>query len=604
MLRPRPPPRHWSFGIRHWSFHQVIPLLLGIALGAGSAWWFTAASTPAASATSPEAPPLAWSWRSAPVPTRLAANGSALSAIAAWRALRSPEGGLPTYADRASALRVLLLRLPASAYPSLLATFADASPSSAEKALRHLAAVSWMELDPAAATHWFAARYALRELAREALAAWVARDARAAASWACSLPDEKAALEFSRAALPLLAETDSSAALDLAAARGETFLKQLLPSLLPVLARSDPAATLRTYGALLWNKGKGIALLRETLGVWADRDPSAMFAWVVAQPARPGRSRAMLLSEIKPSPEHRAAFAQALLGQPGFSGGDRLGALGEFVSKWTADDAAGAQAWLAQIPDAHLRAAVLDRTLSFGGGGGGPERRLPLALALPEGETRDHHLSGILKRWAGNDPSAVLTWLGAHASDPAVASVAAPMQASLQATFLGNIARDEPATAVAEWQALPAGPAKSAAVSAIAYAWGQTDPAAALRWQSEQDIPFVADRDGSNYPSGQQIYNWAAKDASAALRWAESLPGDVRSYAISNLTRDQSGKKHTPPAVAADLYAQIQDSTLRTAFVTAHVTEWLTKDPAAAKTWLESRDTLTPEQTAALLQAR
>jgi hypothetical protein len=42
---------------------------------------------------------------------------------------------------------------------------------------------------------------------------------------------------------------------------------------------------------------------------------------------------------------------------------------------------------------------------------------------------------------------------------------------------------------------------------------------------------------------------------------------------------------------------------LREETLANHVREWLTKDPAAAKAWLENHDALTPAQAASLLAA-
>jgi hypothetical protein len=47
-------------------------------------------------------------------------------------------------------------------------------------------------------------------------------------------------------------------------------------------------------------------------------------------------------------------------------------------------------------------------------------------------------------------------------------------------------------------------------------------------------------------------------------------------------------------AATADLYTKIKDTSLRTEVLTRHAREWLTKDPAAARAWLESSSALPP----------
>ena len=166
----------------------------------------------------------------------------------------------------------------------------------------------------------------------------------------------------------------------------------------------------------------------------------------------------------------------------------------------------------------------------------------------------------------------------------------------VHAAVLGVIARDDPAAAIAEWQKLPAGDAKHQGVAAIVAEWGRRDPAAALQWQTAQSTP-----DRPIYPARQAIFDWARKEPVTALRWVETLPAEMHKHGLSSLTHSNGAV--TPPAVALDLYAQIQDPALRAEFVTAHARSWLTQDPAAAKAWLESSSALTPEQAAALLAA-
>jgi hypothetical protein len=186
-------------------------------------------------------------------------------------------------------------------------------------------------------------------------------------------------------------------------------------------------------------------------------------------------------------------------------------ALNRMMFNWGTEQPADALAWLNQLADPDLRLSLLERN------GNSyftdhPEKSLPLALALPASQNRGQSITRLLTAWAKIDPSAALAWIGAQ-NDPAVAA-AAP---AVQGVLLGTIARDEPATALAEWASLSDPRAKKAAIQPIAEAWGQTDPAAALQWAvAQQDSP------GRVHAHSELIAAWAKKDPEAALRWAEA----------------------------------------------------------------------------------
>lgn len=143
-----------------------------------------------------------------------------------------------------------------------------------------------------------------------------------------------------------------------------------------------------------------------------------------------------------------------------------------------------------------------------------------------------------------------------------------------------------------------------AAIRPLAEAWGKTDPAAALRWQTEQAAALGA---AQFQPSTSLLAAWGKEDPLAALRWTETYLAQAAASDMPWLPQQLFGalgntwSAATSRAATADLYSKIQDTSLRTETLTAHVRDWLTKDPAAAKSWLESSSALTPAEAAALL---
>jgi hypothetical protein len=271
-------------------------------------------------------------------------------------------------------------------------------------------------------------------------------------------------------------------------------------------------------------------------------------------------------------------------------------ALGNIFFSWGTDKPADALAWLNQLPNPDLRLALLVRA-GNSRYADNPEKSLPLALALPPGQNRNRSITSVLTAWAEIDPSATLAWINTQ-NDPALA----PAALAVQGALLARIARDEPATALAEWAALSDPSAKQAAIQPIVEAWGKTDPAAALQWAAAQET-----ENSSSYFRGDLIHAWAKQDPEAALRWAEAatLKQTARGqhlYPGPLAALSGTWKEKSPRAPTADLYAKIKDPALRLETLTNHLREWRAKDPAAARTWLESQTALTPEQTAVLLK--
>ncbi len=581
---------------------------LGVVLGGVATWFFfpsahfpfsgdrqSAVSTPETSVSLP-----AWSWRDSATPPLLARN-SATAAIDAWLALRGPDGAPPDFATRASSLRALLARLPADAFPHLLNALARTASTAEDRLLRDVAFDGWLVGDAPAAARWAVASGTdpeHRQLARKAVQDWARADALAASTWACSLADSEAARQLAGIALRALAKEDSTQALALARSRDEEFHRSVMGAILETLGKADPAGTLRTYGPELWNNGKGFHSLRSTLAAWVKQDPAAALGWLVAQPRRNERELASWLANFGDnSAQWRRTVAETIATAPGITG--RGAALQDLLFRWSSESPDEAVAWLDSLADPDLRVTLIDRA-SNTFYSNEPQKSLPLALAMPEGARRTERLAQLLGQWARIDPDATLAWMREN-EVPGVAEASHAVHGAL----LADIARDDPRLAVAEWSALSDPRTRLATIHLIANSWATTDPAAALHWAVAQNEQLHPAQLPWNYT--QLVSRWAATDATNALRWVEDLitrqPEQSRPQLAQHYFDAIGGTWDTkaPRAATAELFTTIKDPSLRTAAITRHVQEWLTKDPAAARAWLETNSALTPEQAATLL---
>ena len=595
------------------NFRLLPGILLGLALGATAFWLLPRVSDPRADATPSE---------SAAATARIIAlsdivrvtdtvnlasppplsPGHARAAIAAWLALGKPVGtdAPADFAARATALRALLLRLPASEFAHLHQALLPLADHDSRQLLASAFAV-WAEQAPASAADWAtrapaAPDFDPLDLARSAAFAWAAIDPLAAAEWACALPDPARAAALAQAVLPLLGERDPDRAIALATSQGDAVLDPLLSQLFKSLARQNPAAAFAAHGDRLWRNGDGFRNdipFRAALADWLARAPVEAIAWIRSHDdldARDTARWAQLLA-IDGVIEPRL-LASALATTPELPA--RQAALAEVFAQWNTRDAASAQAWLDALADPRLRSALLEQNALRDLGH--PRLNLPFALALPSGPLRRERFQTLLANWAKTDPSAALAWSRAHADDPDVPGATARIHAAI----LGNIARDEPATALAEWKALPDGPTKTEAVSTIGEAWGRSDPVAAFAWMAEQDA-LAGRKTYPDNPRQSTFYAWSREQPLAALRWAETQEEFVAHGYLLLISGAGSNSEGPPLRDTVELYAQLRDPVHRDRMLPWQLRRWLAADPSAARAWIEKSDALTAEQRAKLL---
>ena len=615
------------------SAPAILPLCVGLALGATATWtarhFLTdraapgvadatsasiapagvadAASVSARPATDATTPPLV-------VPPRLDA-AEADAALAAYLALPALDRGAPEadVAERATRLRALLTVLPTARFEPFLTALA-ARTGGAEARLRRIAFAAWLELDAPAAARWMIALQpgpgldakTRQGLATDAALAWADAAFDDAYAWAGALPDTALGDTLARALLGRLADTDPRRALALAEARGGEFLTAARTDLLRVWAKHDPASAVRTLGAAVFKPGinSNNWELTNALAAWNATDPRAAFDWIFALPADEPRTirelvrRSADLAIAKGDPR---PIADLLLGHPDIP--ERTRVVGSFLQDWAASSPEAALAWLDSVPDGSRRADLLAAALGTWNREN-PEKNLPLALHLPPGAARDHELREILERWQSANAEAAAAWVERMRPDPSFAAVVA----DYDTITLGTLAAIDPAAALGRWQALPDGPAKTAASAKLAQSWSATDPAAAVRWFLE-NTPLPSSQTLANSFNQPEPYrslfaNWGHRDPAGFVRWAGTeAPPELRSGALLALLAKplHEDTEHLDPALGAELVAALPDRQLANSTLFIHLQRWLRDDPELARAWLDSHDVLSPEQAARLL---
>ncbi len=599
----------------------LLPLGLGLALGACATLTLRPLLTPVRSSTGSAAPqrvgttppPPAPAW-----PARLAASEAEV-ALDAYLALAPLSADAPeaAIAERAVRLRSLLTLIPAEHIARLLSATAD-RPGEPEARIRRLAFTAWTELDAPAAARWAAAlgedsgvdAESRARLTSEAALAWARDDFAAAYAWAAAHPAPAVSVALRTDLLAALATTAPERALSLARDGGLDLFTAASNRIFDAWLDLDPAAAFAALGPEVFSEqSPRRRWLPLALARWAARDMDSAFAWFDAQGlGRTHKESGLLISLVRtlatqePPPDFARLAALLKTRAEHGLGRDELGHL---LREWMPRDSAAASAWLDQLPDATLRAEVL-KTASFAAGAD-PDQAIAFARRLPEGPDREKTIADILSFWSERDPAAALAWL----DSPDAADLAASPAA--QAALVGALAQTDPSAALARWNTLESEAARRAASSALARAWARAEPDAATAWLFAQ-IPegphpddraaFAALSPEENIAAGQRFEKhfqqliafketssaWIAQDPESYLAWAENLPSATQRqtalYSLAWSEQPSASANQPAPGTRLALLSSIKDQAARDAMMRAYLAKWLETDQPAARRWV------------------
>lgn len=602
------------------SFSSVSALLAGAAVGVAVSWRFPdspgSPSTNSASAVTES--PITAAPGALPRIDKLPA-AEADAALAAYLALPplAIEASEADIAARSQSLRALLVLLPSDQVARLIASTANRL-GLGESRLRLIAITTWIDIDPPAAARWAAMSPPspvldsdqLAHFASEAALAWARTDFAAAYAWAGELADPKLGLAVRSDLLARLSRTDPAQALSLARAGDLALFEAACVPIFHAWLDHDPAAAFAALGPEVFsNPDQRSWHLPRALSRWAARDPEAAFAWFDAQGLgrtyKESRLAASIVTDLaarEPPPDFSrladllGARAARGLGQ------NELAAL---LRAWMPRDSSAAFAWLDTLPDAALRAEVLNDAIHRTGHTS-PQGALALASHLPEGASRDQKFAEILAQWGEHDPDIALAWLDSPEGEAFSRSPAA------QAALIGALAQQDPAAALARWQTLASEELRRATASAIARSWAATEPDAATAWLFAQIPagPHLDDRDTrSSLPaaeSGAETTRthehwtqllafkhtsaaWVARDPAGYLAWAESQPSPAQQRAalFALAWPDHPGPEvEVPdPRERLTLLSTLRDADTRRSLQRGYLAKWIELDPAAARRW-------------------
>jgi hypothetical protein len=147
------------------------------------------------------------------------------------------------------------------------------------------------------------------------------------------------------------------------------------------------------------------------------------------------------------------------------------------------------------------------------------------------------------------------------------------------------------AKATAWVQAFPDPELRNRSYSGLAAQLAITDPKSAASWLST--LPQDAMAGAADIVASM----WAQADPAAAGQWVGGLSGGMRDSAVSSYS---STIAETDPAAAMAWAVTVSDLTKRQSATRQAMRQWLARDTAAARSWLQS-SSLGEEEKARLL---
>lgn len=314
---------------------------------------------------------------------------------------------------------------------------------------------------------------------------------------------------------------------------------------------------------------------------WAKLDPSSAFSTALAFENSWVKEQALRAVFDGMNPTAAAAMVQTLsqLPENAIPDGFRQQLLGEAIVKWSFVDAEAAARALSSIG----REAPGSTWIKVADHWAATDPKSALEWAnSQQGEGARLALQGLMSGWSQKDPAAAADYAKSHSE-----TLAGQQATGLLASRLAS----RSATSAAEWaSSLPNVDARSMAELTVGVAWAQTDPEGAAQWAA--NLP-PADRDNA---LTAVISTWAQNDPQKSAEWLNSLDPANRDSVVAAYS---SAVTRIDPPAALSWAFSIDDPKIRNEVSQRVTLDWMTRDSAAARNWINS--SALPEQDKARL---
>ena len=255
---------------------------------------------------------------------------------------------------------------------------------------------------------------------------------------------------------------------------------------------------------------------------------------------------------------------------------------GSITKEWVRQDPQAALDWAMGVPEnqrSGAYAGVLGTIAATD-----PVRASELAKNLPDSNAKREIIGQIARAWSENSPTEALEWASALEGDD---------RKRAMSEAIGSLALKQPEEAASYVLALEEDERSDGMIKSVAGNWARKEPAMAAQWVGE--LPEGKAKEGA---MGDVMWNWTVADPQAASTWLLDQPqGDSRDAGIGALAR---ATFDNDPASAVTWAANMTDDKRRFDSVNIGIRVWLDRDEQAAEEWLNTTESLTPDEIQAI----
>ncbi|MBA3608124.1 MAG: hypothetical protein H0W43_06390 [Chthoniobacterales bacterium] len=243
--------------------------------------------------------------------------------------------------------------------------------------------------------------------------------------------------------------------------------------------------------------------------------------------------------------------------------------LSKGLSKWSEADPAAAANFLASLPVSGLSAETW-RQVAENWAAQDPAAALDWVQKQTTSDFGRTAMQGMISGWWQKDPQAAQAYSASH-----IDTLAGQQSASVLANRMASSNPEE----AAQWATqLTNQNARQMSEMTVAAGWAANDPRNAAQWAA--GLPAADQEAALSAVAGI----WAKSDPQAAGEWLGTLSGEARDSAVASFA---SAVAPVDPAIALSWALSASSPTIREEAARHIANDWLTRDPSAAKTWIQ-----------------
>jgi hypothetical protein len=427
----------------------------------------------------------------------------------------------------------------------------------------------WAQDDPVAAmTYANSLRHAPQRAKATAmvLEEWAASNPVGAINWLSTLPPTKDKDQWLNTTFAYIGFWDPTNALAMSTSLdvSQALKGRLRATILARWAERDgPGAA----AALSNMSGLPPTVYGDVASAWAAQDPKLAVAWAASLPSAQARNMATRRAAEAWAGIDGQAAADYFLSQS--TNTQQSAILSSLFSRWASEDPSAVMSWVANLSDAAAKTRLLPG-LASACAKVDPLSASPYLQSLPANMQED-----VARRIAGalfeQDPQ--------QGADFVASLPAGEIQSTAQKSLARKWASQDLSGALAWLGELPQGAGRDAALDGLLPEWTRNDPGAAAAYV--QALPLV-----SQAPFLSQIAkSWATENPAAAAAWVATLPQgeghDLIAAQVAGIWVDSS------PRDAANYVASLPPGQAQEIALTPVLMGWMSSDPDDVRQWLE-----------------